>query len=181
MGEVSKRNGKRGIPYALKADHGEWWQWSGPQLFRIDDIAHTYESIDVPANGRISFFFNDVDVWHFFCAKPFLLGMPMAEFKKQFAPTILTTDADEVRLKLAPRRKEIAIWCESAVLILDRRTWLAKAVKTQDVTGAESVHVFKNMTVNSWAKWWNDDLSNPSLEGYRQIKAETVSPTESRD
>jgi hypothetical protein len=169
QGGAGRRN-KDSVPYTLKAEEPETWHWTGPQLYRIDDKAETYEVIDVPANGRIPFFFSDIDLWQFFWAKPFLLGMPVAELKEQFTATIVGDKADdEVRLTLVPRRKEIAVWYEKAVLVLDRDKWLTKAVKLHDVTGSATVQVFKNVTVNAPPGVGPDSLSEPKLEGYKKV------------
>lgn len=168
-GAVAKMIARGGNRYALAADHADWWQWTGPQLLRIDEAAREYSVAEVSANGKRSFFFSEVDVWDFFLAKPFLLGMPAAELKEQFRVTNLKTTPEEVWLRLIPRQTRISSNVVIATLILDRSRWLTKAVRIQDPTGAESVHVFKNMTVNNLVKWLGDDLSKPNLEGYRQI------------
>src|SRR5262249_36826473 len=98
-----------------------------------------------------------------------LLGMPVAELKEQFAVTLLSDKPDEVWLTLVPRNKELAIPYEKAVVILDRHTWLAKAIKTREITGTETVHVFKNMLVDTPDLVWRFNLSDPNLEGYRQV------------
>jgi hypothetical protein len=178
QGRAGQRN-KGGVPFALKAEDAETWHWTGPHLYRIDDKAKTYEVVDVPANRRIRFFFSDVDVWHFFWAKPFLLGMPTAELKEQFNITLLSDKPDdEVWLKLIPRRKEGAVFYESAVLILDRSTWLSKAIKTRDVIGSETVQVFKNVAVNSSLKAFAIDLSKPNLEGCQRLGVAAPSGTQ---
>ncbi len=106
-------------------------------------------------------------------ARPFLLGMPAADIKKKFTVTVIKNESNEARLNLIPRDRRLAASLTKAVLILDRETWLAKALKIHDPTGAESVHVFKNMRVNSPVES-ADDLSKPNLEGYREIITEKV-------
>src|SRR5262245_54591523 len=169
--DVSKKFDRIGKPYELRSDSPECWHWTGPQLYRIDDKARTYEVVDVSANGRIPFFLSEFDVWNFFWAKPFLLGMPVAELKEQFTVTLLGDKPDdEIWLTLVPRRKEIAVQYERGVVILDRHRWLAKAIKTRETTGSETVHVFKDVTVNSPGWLGREDLSEPKLEGDRKVE-----------
>ena len=104
--------------------------------------------------------------------KPFLLGIPAEQFKERFKVKLLKESVNEVRLELVPRRKKEFDCYEKAVLILDRRTWLTQALKLDDPTGAETVHIFQNIKVNSAA---GDDLSKVNLEGYRPVIS-TASP-----
>src|SRR5262249_35597567 len=99
------------------------------------------------------------------------------ELKKQFKVTLNKNDADEVWLTLIPRDSRVAANVTRATLILNRHIWLAKAVKIQDPTGAELVHVFKNMRINS-KDHSADDLSKPNLAGYREIKSEQAAQTD---
>jgi hypothetical protein len=165
---VGKRFAKGGDPFALNADGPECWHYTGTKLIKINEKERSYETIDVPANGRIQFF-QEVDVLDtFFLARPFLVGMPAEELREQFAIDILKEAPGEIRLKLLPRQKNIAANIAQAILILDRETWLTKGMKIQDPTGAEVVHVFKNVRI-SGNPGTSDDLSEPNLDGYREV------------
>jgi hypothetical protein len=178
QGAVARKQGPGGNPYQLKAEEPECWHWTGPQLFRIKDQERAFESTEVPANGRIQWLLCELDVLDaFFLGRPYLLGMPAAELKKQFKVTLNKNDADDVWLTLIPRDSRVAANVTKATLILNRHIWLAKAVKIQDPTGAELVHVFKNMRINSKDRS-ADDLSKPNLDGYREIKSEQAPQTD---
>jgi hypothetical protein len=172
LGAVARKLARNGAPYLRRPDEPCCLHWTGPQLYRIKDTEKTYEASDVPPNGKIRFLFNDIDVWDLFLAKPFLLGLPADELKEQFAVTILAAWPDEVRLKLVPRREEVALNYESATLLLDRHTMLTKAIKMRDPIGSETVHAFKDVSINAWAKRSSDDLSKPNLNGYQQLTIE---------
>jgi hypothetical protein len=155
--------------YLLRADGGQASEGIVEQPFRTDLGHWAGEAVAVSKRGRPSFAVGAVDIRDFSLIKPFLLGILPTTVKSSFTVTIVNCGADEVRLKLVPHRR-----CEfrqygydaeydHAELILDRQTWLLKAIKVCEVSGVETVHVFRSMAVNSWHSWFvlltNDDDS----------------------
>jgi hypothetical protein len=168
-GDASKRLSKAGGPYELQAYTAECWQWTGSELFKFDDQEHTYEKIDVQASresGKFSFFQITEQGTELLFLKPFLLGMPADQLKKRFNVFLWKETDDRLWLELIPRGGEYSDMFEKAMIMLDRRTWLTQALKLWDPTGAQTVHIFQNIKVNSDNA---DDLSKPNVEGYRQI------------
>jgi len=174
-----KKKGKNGRPFDLKTDEPESWYWTGRKLIRSNDVDLTYELINFPLDGESTSAFlrllaesSDLSI-----ARSFVLGIPARQLKAKFRVVIEQVSAEEVWLTFLPRVQQIAAICIKAVLILDRRTWLPKALKQIDPTGSEMVHIFKNMRINAEAEL-ADDLTKPNLEGYRQILNKAPPKTE---
>jgi hypothetical protein len=79
-------------------------------------------------------------------ARPFLLGMPVAELKQSFRIELLSQDDGEVRLQLTPKGPRQRVFYERAILMLKRDNYALLALKMRDITGAEMVHVFSDVS-----------------------------------
>lgn len=178
QGDASKRKGTDGNLYKLEACSAECWHWTGPQLFKLDDQEHLYETINLPPRGgpdSTGYFQFMEQLKELPLAKPFFLGLPAKQLKGRFKIKVMKESDDELWLQLIPRREEDSGNLQKAVLILDRQRWLPRAIKMIDPTGCETVHVFQKVKVNSAE---GDDLSKPNLEGYRQVLSEKPPKTE---
>jgi hypothetical protein len=102
--------------------------------------------------------------------RSFLLGMPTAELKNRFQIDLKNESATEVWLAFTPKNKKDQANFTQAILILSKDRYLPKALKMVDPTGAEAVHVFKDVQINRRGPV--DDLERPNLHGYRRILSE---------
>jgi hypothetical protein len=176
-GGVSKKIDKVGIPYTLEAFAAECWHLTRLQLFKFDDQEHVYERMNLPpgdASYRFGVFQFTNETLDLLFLRTFVLGMPADRLKRRYKVKLLKETGDELWLQLLPRRAEDSV-IQKAALILDRRTWLTKALKVWDPTGAETVHIFKNIKVNSEK---GDDLSKASLESYQPVMSTAPPKTE---
>jgi hypothetical protein len=177
--EAILKKGKDGSPHILASCQAETWLWTETQLVRLNDQERTYEKIEVePSRGSRDVGFFQIRItseWldlMFF--KPFTLGTP-GKLKERFNMRQMKATDDELWLELIPRRAADSGSFANVTLILDRRTWLTRALRVRDPTGCQTVYVFHNIKVNSEV---TDDLSQPSLEGYREVLGNETVKTE---
>jgi hypothetical protein len=230
-GQVGRKKGKNGQPFALQADQAERWHWTGKSIFQIDDEEHVYQEIrldgksdgvdqppesssrheeppavdrgagDAPApakrpasvderpltlrkwvaglafamalsaalsNPELSAEINEA-LKEFPLARPFLLGMPVAELKERFDVTLTNQTDSEIWLTFKPKQKKQQARLREAFLILKSDGYLPSAVKIIDPAGGETVHSFRNLRVN--APGGVDLGAPPKLDGYRPALA----------
>lgn len=103
----------------------------------------------------------------FWLARPFLLGMPIADLKQQFHVTLLKEKAAEVWLQFTPIKKDSRHF-DRAILILAHDDYHPIALKQIDPTGSETVHIFTDVKINSRGGFV-DPFDRPNLKGFRQI------------
>jgi hypothetical protein len=95
------------------------------------------------------------DIRDFCLIRPFLLGISSAGLKREFTVTVVSCTADEVRLKLVPNPPDphrvpyYGDRFDHVAVILDRQTWLPKAIRIRALSGSETVHVFHDMTLDA--------------------------------
>jgi len=163
-GEKSRKRNKNGVPYALKSDEPARWVCNGKEVIRIDDQAKppTYEKAGIPVESQGQ---NIIDG-----PLPFLFGMKADRAKRRYRDIeLLEGEEGEIRLQVRSKEDQDARAWDTAVIIIDAAKFTPKAVKLKDVTGAESVHVFKNVVVNKKKGLFETDPFNPSLKGYKQV------------
>lgn len=173
-GEKSRRIGKDGEPYELRADTPERWHWTGESIVHVDEAQRTFEIIPLPAELQVARGFRPDPpelpqddgivrvnapskigrkTWEdrmkeFWLARPFLLGMPAEELARRFNVKIARQSDKGVWLEFRPLREADAGWFERAVLILDAERFVPKALQMIDPTGSETVHVFGDVQIN---------------------------------
>jgi hypothetical protein len=152
---VGKKLGAGGAPYTLKSDTIERWHWTGKSLIHVSEIERTFEEIDWEA------------VRQFPLASPFLLGMPAAEMKDRFQIELKSETDTEVWLAWTPKKKKDQENLTQAILILSKDQYRPRALKMLDPTGAETVHVFKDVEINRPDHAGR--LGQPNLQGYRRV------------
>jgi hypothetical protein len=180
-GAVPNNIRRDGAPFRLEACPAETWHWTGSDLFKFDEQERTYERFDVEPSHesnklgffRITFTNERLDVLFL---KPFTLGMPADQLKKRFKIRQLKETGDELWLELIPRGAEDFGDIEKIIVILDRRTWQTRALKLYDPTGCQNVYILHVVKVNSEVA---DDLAKPNLEGYREVRSNETTRTES--
>jgi TIGR03009 family protein len=171
QGEKSKKKNRDGIPYALKSDEPERWVCTGKEVIRMDEKAKppTCERVSIPPESQGQ---NIIDG-----PLPFLFGMKAERAKSRYRDIeLLESEEGEIKLQVRSKEKQDTTAWDTAVIIIDAEKFTPKAVKLKDVTGAESVHVFRNVVVNAKKGFFDKDPFNPNLRGYKQILPPTDSP-----
>jgi TIGR03009 family protein len=162
--EESQKIGSDGkTPYTLKADSPERWVCTGKEVIKINEKERTYEKLAIPPDSQGE---NIMDG-----PLPFLFGMKADQAKRRYRLTLdaKNTNADVIRLHVVPRLpKDSANWSKATVII-EAKTFKPKAVKLLDPTGAESVHVFKNVEVNPKRGFFEDNPFKPNLRGLKLV------------
>ncbi len=120
-GAVSRKLSAAGAPFALTSETPERLHWTGNEV--------------IP------------DSVEFALARPFLLGMPAADLRRHFDVTLVKAVDMDVWLEFVPKDKRRRDFWTRGTLILNAASYSPKALKTVDPTGAETVHVFRNVTV----------------------------------
>lgn len=160
-GIVSKKIGKDGSPYEMKADLSERWVCTGKEVIKIDEKEKTYEKAPIPPEGQGQ---NIIDG-----PLPFLFGMKAERAKKRYKKITLIKRTDtEIQIEVLPRLPEDASNWQKAVIIIDAKRFVPNAVKLVGPSGAETVHKFTNVEVNPPGNWLSNPFK-PNLWGYKQI------------
>jgi len=162
--DVSKKENKNGVPFTLKSDDPERWVCTGKEVIRFDDRARppTYEKVTIPPESQGQ---NIIDG-----PLPFLFGMKADRAKRRYrALKLLKNDGSEIWLQVRSREEQDTKAWDTAVIIIDAKKYVPKAVKLKDITGKETVHVFKNVVLNEKKGIFERDPFNPSLRGYKQV------------
>jgi TIGR03009 family protein len=166
-GAVAGKVNKDRVPYTLMSDDTERWVCNGKEVIRIDEKAKppTVEKMTIPPESRGQ---NIIDG-----PLPFLFGMKAERAKARYrGMKLLKSKEGEIKLQvLSKEPQDVNSWT-TAVIIIDAAKFTPKAIKLTDATGAESVHVFRNVVVNAKRgifDMFEKDPFNPSLRGYKQI------------
>jgi TIGR03009 family protein len=163
-GDKSKKKNKNGVPYELKSDDPERWVCNGKEVTRIDEKAKppTYEKVAIPPEAQGQ---NIIDG-----PLPFLFGMKAERAKRRYRDIkLLKNDENEIWLQVRSLEEQDAKAWDTAVIIIDATKYVPKAVKLKDITGKETVHVFKNVVLNQKKGIFDKDPFNPNLRAYKQI------------
>jgi len=163
-GAVGAKVGKSGSPFKLEPDLPERWVCNGKEILKIDDQAKTYEMVVIPPEGRGQ---NIIDG-----PLPFLFGMKADQAQRRYALELLKETEREVWLKAIPRLQQDAVNYREATIILDRETFLPRAVRLIDPSGnKETVHAFKDLTVNGRPNLFGlgSDPLKPNLASYKRV------------
>ncbi len=159
-GAVSKKKNAKGQPYELKSDDSERWVCNGKKVIKIDAKGKTYEEVEIPQESQGQ---NIIDG-----PLPFLFGMKADKAKRRYKLSLLDHENQaEIWLQVIPREQRDAANWVKATVIIEAKTFKPKAVKLLDPTGAESVHVFKDIVVNEKRGFFDKDPFRPSLRGYK--------------
>jgi TIGR03009 family protein len=166
--ERSQKPGSDGkTPYTLKADTAERWVCTGKEIIKINEKEKTYEKLSIPPDSQGE---NIMDG-----PLPFLFGMKAEKAKVRYQLVLKKNDKNEIRLDVLPRlQKDASNWTKATV-ILEPVSFKPVAVKLLDPTGAESVHVFKNIKVNPKEKFWEGDPFKPNLKPFKLVLNEKPS------
>jgi TIGR03009 family protein len=163
-GEKSKKKNKNGVPYELKSDDPERWVCNGKEVIQINEKVKppTYEKVTIPPESQGQ---NIIDG-----PLPFLFGMKAERAKSRYRDIkLLKSDEGEIWLQVRSFEEQDSNAWETAVIIIDAAKYVPKAVKLKDITGKETVHVFKNVVLNQKKGIFDKDPFNPNLKGYKQI------------
>jgi hypothetical protein len=106
--------------------------------------------------------------------RPFLLGLSVADLTERFHVALKKETDREIWLEFVPKIEKDRANISNAVLILSKDRYQPVAVKTVDPTGAEIVHVFKDVKINPRGPV--ESLEQPNLRGYRRVLNEVAAP-----
>ena len=157
-GEKSKKKNKDGEFYALQSDMPERWVCTGKEIIRIDEKEKTYEKISIPPEAQGQ---NIIEG-----PLPFLFGMKAEQAKMRYKMKLMKKTDAEIWLEVIPIRRSDASNWDRAIVIIDAKRFVPKAVQLFDPTESETVHVFKNVEINTKNAWFNDPFK-PNLRGYK--------------
>jgi TIGR03009 family protein len=167
-GEVSKKKSKDGTPYTLKPDNPERWVCTGKEVIKINEKEKTYEKLPIPPDSQGE---NIMDG-----PLPFLFGMKADQAKKRYRLSLNEKTSKEVIwLDVYPREQKDAANWSKATVIIDAKSFEPHAVKLLDPTGAESVHVFKNIVINPKRGFFEGDPFKPNLRNLQLVLNEKPS------
>jgi TIGR03009 family protein len=161
--EESQKIGSDGkTPYTLKADSPERWVCTGKEVIKINEKEKTYEKLAIPPDSQGE---NIMDG-----PLPFLFGMKADQAKRRYRLSLNKSSSKaEIWLNVLPRwPKDSANWIKATVII-EAGTFKPRAVKLLDPTGAESVHVFKNVEVNPKRGFFEGDPFKPNLWNLKHV------------
>jgi TIGR03009 family protein len=155
-----------GNVYPLKADKPERWVCDGERVVRVDDDAKTYEVQPIPPQHQGA---NIMDG-----PLPFLFGLPPEKAKQRYDMTLVKQDEKMAFLIVTPLQQQDAANWQRADVMLDKKTYLPKAVKLIDPAGTRvTVYSFGDIEINptSILKIFTGDPFKPVLLGYKQVQA----------
>jgi TIGR03009 family protein len=160
--EVSKQIGKDGTPYAIKSEQDQRWVCNGKKVIRINEKEKTFEEAPIPPESQGQ---NIIEG-----PLPFLFGMKAERAKRRYRDFKLVKKTEtEIRLRVRSKEeRDVGNW-DTAVIIIDAKEFIPKAVKLTDATGAESVHVFKNVVINPKRGFLQDNPFKPNLNRYKLV------------
>jgi TIGR03009 family protein len=161
-GAVARKKNKNGQPFALKPDEPERWICNGKKVIKINDKEKTYEEVQIPPESQGQ---NIIDG-----PLPFIWGMKAEKAKLRYKLKLLEhKDPEEIWLEVKPRNPgDSANWVKAKVII-EAKTFKPKAVFLEDPTGAESVHVFKDIVINEKRGFFDRDPFKPNLRGFKLV------------
>ena len=168
--EVSQRkDSKTGAPFTIQADHPEKWICDGKVVWQIDEEKKTAEQFAIPPKQQGK---NIIDG-----PLPFLFGMSADKAEKRYSFRLLRDTVNEVWLEVTPRWKQDAANYRQATVVLDKATYLPKAVRLIDPPGStETAFRFEELEVNHKDNIFQRllpgakrDPFDPDLRGYKMI------------
>jgi TIGR03009 family protein len=163
-GAQARKKNRDGELYKLESDSPERWVCTGKEVIKINDKEKTFEKIEIPPAARGE---NIIEG-----PLPFLFGMKAERAKERYKMRIMKKNDTEIWLGVIPRKTEEAGNWQQATVIIDAQSFVPKAVKLLDPTGAETVHLFKDVQINpkkGWKDFWEADPFAPNLRRYQQV------------
>ena len=159
-GQKSKKKNKDGEPYSLQSEAPVRWVCTGKEIIRIDEKEKTYEKIPIPPESQGQ---NIIEG-----PLPFLFGMKAQQAKMRYRMKILEQNDETIKLQVIPIRRNDAVNWDKALLLIDAKLFVPKAVQLFDPLGSETVHVFKNVEINPKKGWLQEDPFKPNLRSYKE-------------
>lgn len=158
----SRKKNKAGVPYTVQPDQAERWVCNGKEVIKIDEKEKTYEKVLIPPDRQGDRIIDG--------PLPFLFGMKADRAKQRYkAIELKPGPSDEVRLRVVPRLEADAMNWKEALVIIDARSFIPKAVKLTDPSGAETVHTFLNVKVNPFRNPFAQNEFKPNLKSYKPV------------
>ncbi|MBS0267206.1 MAG: hypothetical protein JSS02_35100, partial [Planctomycetes bacterium] len=161
-GLKSKKKNKDGEPFTLQSLTPERWVCNGKEIVQINEIEKTFWRLAIPPEAQGQ---NIIEG-----PLPFLFGMKAQQAKMRYRMKLVERTADEITLQVIPLRKSDASNWEKAVVMIDAKRFVPKAVKLFDPTNNETVHLFRNVEINPKSGFLTKDPFKPNLRGYKEAQ-----------
>lgn len=171
--ETSKAVNEKKVPYALAADRAERWICTGKEVLTINDESREYEVFPLPPDLQGQNIING--------PLPFLFGLKAREAQQRFDMELLSNDKDTALILAQPLKPDDQANYSEARILLDKTTFLPKAVRLLDPSGnRETRYWFKDLKPNDSGirkaveSLMGKDPFKPSLAGYKAIQPPLV-------
>lgn len=165
---VTKKVDKNGNPYVIKPHEQELWICTGSEIVKVNSERKEFERAVIPPEDRGQNIVNG--------PLPFLFGMKAEQARRRYFLKIVKKDdnLDEVWVNAQPREARDATLWSSATIILNRKTFLPRAVLLVDTTGKETtVHSFSKLQPKNgfggFASLFNGNPFQFNPKGYKQV------------
>lgn len=137
-GLKAKKLDANGAPFKLQPHEPEKWICTGAEVVKVDDSKKEYEKITIPPEDRGMNMMNG--------PLPFIIGMKAEQARKRYFLQLIKHDNGEIWVHARPRfQRDATLWSD-AIVILDEKTFLPRAVQLTDPTGNQvTTHTFKKM------------------------------------
>ncbi len=137
-GQVARKLGTDGKPYSLQPHEPEKWICTGAEIIKVDDTKKEFERIVIPPEDRGMNMMNG--------PLPFIIGMKAEQARRRYFLQLLKHENGEYWVHAKPRDQRDATLWSDAIVILDEKTYLPRAVQLTDPTGNQTTtHTFKKM------------------------------------
>lgn len=136
--QVSQKRNAQGQPFTLVEDKPEKWICDGERLMQVNEQERQVDVYPIPEDSRGTSIMNG--------PLPFLFGMPPEVAKRRYQLTLVSDDSERCIVEAVPRLQSDAANYKKAAILLEKKTWLPKAVKLYDPAGnKETVFAFENL------------------------------------
>jgi TIGR03009 family protein len=137
-GQKTKKLDANGTPFTLQAHEPEKWICTGAEVIKVNDAKKEYEKIVIPQEDRGMNMMNG--------PLPFIIGMKADQARRRYYLKLLKHENGEIWVHARPREQRDATLWSDAIVILDEKTFLPRAVQLTDPTGYQTTtHTFKKM------------------------------------
>jgi TIGR03009 family protein len=143
-GAESRKVDKDGNAYTLKPHERELWVCTGAEVIQVNEDRKEFDRYPIPPEDRGENIMNG--------PLPFLFGMKAEQARQRYFLALMRDDQQkgEVWIHAKPRMQQDAALWSDAIIILDKETFLPRAVQLVDPTGNQTtVHTFTKLVPKS--------------------------------
>ena len=139
-GAKSRKVDKDGNEYTLKPHEPELWVCTGAEVIQVNEDRKEFDRYPIPPEDRGENIMNG--------PLPFLFGMKAEQARQRYFLALMRDDQQkgEVWIHAKPRMQQDAALWSDAIIILDKETFLPRAVQLVDPAGNQTtVHTFTKL------------------------------------